>query len=317
MSTKTLVLGDLHHHVGHADLILAAEAPWTRAVFLGDFFDDFTDGPEHARATARWLERRMADPRLVFLWGNHDLPYAFPLNAALWCPGFTRAKQEAVAEVLTPAHWERFRLCHREGPWLLSHAGFHPSVCPGLGRGPGGQTTVERACVAALDAIRDSPVWPIRGRPLPALLAWGRDRGGDVPVSGLTWLDWSRLVPVPGVHQIVGHTPDAHAALRARHGPAGTSFNFCLDHGHGRTYAVLAPDGTATFKELLPGGGGQTRVLDVVCPGRAAPAALTKAADAAATAAAAVTDGVEEADDRTEWEIWHERHRHRTPDASH
>lgn len=302
---KTLVLGDLHHHVGHADAILSAEEPWGRAVFLGDFFDDFGDGPAHARATARWLERRMADPRCVFLFGNHDLPYAFPLNAALWCPGFTRPKQEAVAEVLTPGHWEKFRPCYFEGPWLLSHAGFAPSVYPGLGPGPDGAAAVERAGVAALAALRASPAWPPRGRPLPALLAWGRDRGGDAAVSGCTWLDWSRLVPSAGVHQIVGHTPDPHTALRSRHAPARgeglpPSLNFCLDHGNGRTYALIGPDGGATFKELLPGG--KTAVLDEARPDR--PAALVHGNAATARPG-------EEEDDHAEWEIWLARNRHR------
>lgn len=244
--------------------ILAAEEPWTRAVFLGDFFDDFGDGPAEARATARWLGDRMQDPRLVFLWGNHDLSYAFPQNAALWCPGFTPRKQAAIAEVLSPAHWNRLKLCHFEGPWLLSHAGFHPAACPGLG--PGGRAAVERTCAQALSTLTASPAWPIRGRPLPTLMAWGRDRGGDAPAGGCTWLDWSRLLPIAGLHQIVGHTPGARGMLRHGHHPDGSSLNFCLDDNSTRLCAVLAADGSATFKEVLADG--RNVLLDQVARAR-------------------------------------------------
>ena len=263
-ASKVLVIADVHHRTAVAEAILAAEEPFTRAVFLGDLFDDFGDGPAEARATARWLKAKLAeDPRLVFLWGNHDLAYAFPGNPALWCPGFSRPKAAAIAEVLGPEHWERFALCRFEGPWLLSHAGFHPGVCPELRADRSGRAALERACKEALRAVA-SP-WRRRDDPLPELLAWGRDRGGKAPVGGVTWLDWSRLEPVPGVHQIVGHTP-AREPLRHRHATDGTSsLNFCLDDNTTATYALLLPDGTATFRHWL--GLGQTPYpLEVVRP---------------------------------------------------
>lgn len=260
---KVLVIADVHHRTAVADAILAAEEPFSRAVFLGDLFDDFGDRPAEALATARWLKARLTDPRLIFLRGNHDLPYAFPGNAALWCPGFSRSKAAATAEVLGPEHWERFTLCHFEGPWLLSHAGFHPSMLPGLG--PNWQKSVETDAAATLQALA-SP-WRRHGEePPPALLAWGRDRGGEAAVGGVTWLDWSRLEPIAGVHQIVGHTP-AREALRQRHAADGaSSLNFCLDDNTTGTYAVLHPDGSAEFKGWTGSAGCEPCLLDWANP---------------------------------------------------
>ena len=44
------------------------------------------------------------------------------------------------------------------------------------------------------------------------LLACGAGRGGRELVGGITWLDWwCEFTPVPGLNQIVGHTPGVMA----------------------------------------------------------------------------------------------------------
>ena len=47
-------------------------------------------------------------------------------------------------------------------------------------------------------------------------------------------MDWDELVPIPGLNQLVGHTPDK--SVRHRNTP--TSRNICLDTNL-RNYAVF------------------------------------------------------------------------------
>ncbi len=54
-------------------------------VFIGDYFDSFIyDHPDHVRRTAVWLKQGIHRPDRVYLFGNHDLPYAHPHLAI--CP---------------------------------------------------------------------------------------------------------------------------------------------------------------------------------------------------------------------------------------
>ena len=106
---KTLIIPDLHNHIEHAEYWLATQH-YDRVVFLGDFFDDFGDGPVDAKRTAAWVRTRIAETEDLFLRRNHDGSYMFPENPQLYCPGFTVAKAKAVRKVLGPEHWRRFRL---------------------------------------------------------------------------------------------------------------------------------------------------------------------------------------------------------------
>ena len=224
---RTLVIADLHHHIETADAILADEA-WDRAVFLGDYFDDFDDSPHDAIATALWVKERLADPRCTLLFGNHDLPYAWPGNPHLERPGFTEEKALAVRGILSRAeHWSQLRVFTHVGPWLASHAGFSRGLLPEeVLRDP---TALEARCATALATVAAGEVDP--------LFLAGRDRGGRQPVGGVTWCDIRRFQPTAGIHQLVGHTPDQRRSLRAVETTG--SLNFCLDHRNGHAYALV------------------------------------------------------------------------------
>jgi hypothetical protein len=62
----------------------------------------------------------------------------------------------------------------------------------------------------------------------------GASRSGDQRIGGINWMDWDELVPIPGLNQLVGHTPDK--SVRHRNTP--TSRNICLDTNL-RNYAVF------------------------------------------------------------------------------
>ena len=66
------------------------------------------------------------------------------------------------------------------------------------------------------------------------LLGRGVSRSGDQRIGGICWMDWDELVPIPGLNQLVGHTPDKSV----RHKNTTTSRNICLDTNL-RNYAVF------------------------------------------------------------------------------
>ena len=52
--SKILVIGDIHQHHQTAELYLKKwDGP---VIFMGDYFDQFYDNPEHSIATAEWLK---------------------------------------------------------------------------------------------------------------------------------------------------------------------------------------------------------------------------------------------------------------------
>jgi hypothetical protein len=218
---RALIIPDLHHHTENAEYWLRSQS-YDRVIFLGDFFDDFGDDANDARQTAFWLRNRMDSTDDIMLLGNHDAAYMFPHLDALYCPGFTRAKARAIHEVLQPKHWQRFKLAHDEQGWLVSHAGIHPSW-------------MKLPTVTGIVALSEEAMEKAGRGVVDPLLGAGFDRGGAQPVGGPLWVDWSSLVPIPGVNQIVGHTPGT--AVREKHGHE--SDNYCLDVRNGAAVALL------------------------------------------------------------------------------
>ena len=75
------------------------------------------------------------------------------------------------------------------------------------------------------------------------LLGCGPVRMGNEPVGGLTWLDFNHeFEDTLPVKQICGHTGGKTVRRKGR--------SYCID-GHQSSYALIARDGTATFKSLV------------------------------------------------------------------
>ena len=221
---RTLIIPDLHNQTQNADHWLQSQQ-YDRVVFLGDYFDNFGDSALEARQTALWLRERMEASNDVFLLGNHDASYLFPDSPELECPGFTRAKSRAIHEMLGPRHWTRLVLAHVEQGWLVSHAGFHPVWMK--------DPTVEKILARCRKAMRLAAK-----RSIDPILGAGEDRGGMQLFGGPLWMDFGSLVPIPGINQIVGHTPGRE--VRENHGPG--SRNYCLDVKNGSVAAILSDE---------------------------------------------------------------------------
>jgi hypothetical protein len=218
---RTLIIPDLHHRTDNAEHWLATQR-YDRVVFLGDYFDNFGDDVNDARRTAMWLRDRIEKTDDIFLLGNHDVSYMFPSDPQLYCPGFTPAKARGIGEILRPEHWQRLRLAHAEQGRLMSHAGFHPVWI----KEPTVQWILQR-CEQAMQKATRHVVDPILGA--------GEDRGGLQRFGGPLWMDWDNLMPIPGINQVVGHTPGDYVRERIK----PKSRNYCLDVGNASVAAIL------------------------------------------------------------------------------
>lgn len=199
---KTLVIADIHNRIQWIEDALPKlkeKYNYDEVVFLGDYFDSFHDNHWMAMNTAHWLKKSLAHPDRIHLLGNHDMPYRFPQNDSLWCPGFTPLKCKSVAQILTTADWDLTRPAYTSNGWLFSHAGFSPDLCTHPVNGS--LSTIELVAEAAkgIEILRGGLHHPLF---LPGA------RMEEPVMGGITWMDWDEeAVVYPGVKQLVGHTP--------------------------------------------------------------------------------------------------------------
>lgn len=204
---RRIVIPDIHEYSDRVVGILAHER-YDEAIFLGDWVDRFPTQPGNLTLTLDLLLALLRDPKNVFIYGNHDMPYAFPSVPQLGCSGHQWKHAEEIQMVLGgKLAKERFKLYYEADGYLFSHAGL--ADCYAI---PEWRDTVDIA-MSRLD----------KGE-MHFLVSAGVARGGVVPKGGLTWLDWDReFQPVEGYKQVVGHSK---GTLPRRKGP-----NYCIDTG--------------------------------------------------------------------------------------
>ncbi|MDN3505756.1 MAG: metallophosphoesterase [Simkaniaceae bacterium] len=202
---KTLVIADLHNKVHWVEECIEAEKP-DLVVFLGDYFDSFDETLESTIQTAEWLKQSLDKPKRVHLMGNHDMPYRYPSNSHLYCPGFTHEKSHLINDLLDhQSSWEKLKSFHFIDGWLLSHAGIHQKLLhPILGFDLEQlRRDEEEAFLRCASGI---------GTPM---FGCGRSRGGSYLCGGITWQDFDiDFVPMQEVNQIVGHTPHPQVCVK-------------------------------------------------------------------------------------------------------
>ena len=247
MPERTLIIPDLHQRV-HI-LREALETPdWSRAVVLGDLFDDFQPTISSGDMAGQVMDvKQKYGEDVLFLVGNHDLPYYFaapicrrhqsPHLARLiyGCSGYSNNKAEEISKVLDDDFIYSCRLLAYRNGFLLSHGGVLPqdlSPAPGLSDGDVLYNLTEEA----FNLWRDFRNPTSSRHPFFRV---GTSRGGPASTGGLLWCDWNvdffDGLPWP---QIVGHTMDRHVRRNNR--------SFCLDTGiH---WAILSDDSMEIYE---------------------------------------------------------------------
>ena len=196
---KTLIVPDVHERIGTLRRILANLAgPDTPVVFLGDWFDSFDGVASSMAETIGWLNDNTCNPLFTFLWGNHDLHYAYQMDG-LRCSWYSGERDRMIRAA--GVDFGRFQFSVVVDGWLCTHAGVHPSLLPALRPGRDAARLHEQILAATAHP------WVT----VPPILQAGYTRGGRQPVGGITWLDWeAEFEPIPGIFQIVGHSEGDH-----------------------------------------------------------------------------------------------------------
>jgi hypothetical protein len=229
---KILAIGDIHQapNLEQIEATIARENP-DRVVFVGDYFDQWHDHPDHAVRTARWLKQSLADPKRIHLLGNHDLHYLWPEAA---CSGFTWEKHRFIQHVLMPSDLDRLDLFHYEDGWLFTHAGLSRAYAP---------TEKDIFTPIQILALEVNEAWHSLWKRQPHWI-WntGENSSEKGSVGGLLWCRVGRdFVPVLGLNQVLGHTPQKQPLLIE----AKNSRNWCID-----TSAITGP----TFALVIEAG---------------------------------------------------------------
>lgn len=198
---KTIIIPDIHNNVLIANTILD-RYPNDPVVFLGDYFDDFHDTKWMAQEVAAWVKPQLNDQRKTWLFGNHDLPYAYPQVNGLMCSGFSWDKCGAINQVLDENDWKMFKFSHFVEGWVLTHAGISSKL-----------TLPEDEEITR--SLRRGDLHPI--------LNAGKGRGGWARCGGITWCDFNREFKPNPLYpkQIFGHTQG--------HEPRSVGDNWCID----------------------------------------------------------------------------------------
>jgi len=181
---RTLIIPDVHEQYSELLALTPKMESADRVVLLGDFWDTFfPDGKQGLITT--WLLGVLWHDKYDVLWGNHDCHYAFD-NAQFLCSGYSRDTKALLKKEMPEEAWRRFKISTKVGPFVVSHAGWHPKTL-----------YLNESVDIALDkAFKGGfhPLWQA-----------GRAVGGSAEFGGPTWLRWWELKDV-GFPQIVGHT---------------------------------------------------------------------------------------------------------------
>lgn len=236
---RELVIPDIHtkHRVAQR---LLESSQYDLATLLGDYFDDFGDTPEDNYATAQWLTS--LPDRVTLLMGNHDIHYRYPDQA---CSGFTVEKAKAITDAMDKKTWDRMRVFHRVDDWLLSHAGFHPSLLK--------DADLEAQQIAFFDHMNSDRGWKM-SKDMHASHPWlavSYIRGGNQQIGGPFWQDWRQAKIATNVKQLFGHTP--HFAPRehlADNAATDTGRIHCIDT-HLQHYAIIEDGNLTIYKTPL------------------------------------------------------------------
>jgi len=259
--SKILILPDIHLRHEIAEKIIQSTQP-DQIIFLGDYFDDFDDTSEMVINTSHWLSYSIKQKNRIHICGNHDHQYWFKDNKNIRCSGYEQYKSIIINDIITKKDWEKLHFFYiMDNTWLLSHGGIHPGW---LFQSKFKMNEIYEYSLKNLERklINDSKAALIKFNKndmhwfaMPGFSRCYESRF----YGGLMWNDWNdEFMPIRGIHQIAGHTPNHELTWKIIEEEGGTtsktlpldgvinptltdknSYNICLDSRPGSKYYAI------------------------------------------------------------------------------
>jgi hypothetical protein len=210
---KVLVVSDIHgrHETlrNAFDKFLSGGAD--KILLLGDLADSYTRSNEDIMRCYKMAfdMKELLGDKVILLLGNHELHYMYPLDGYM-CSGY-RPDLAAQLEHYIQDHRKHYLVAYQVKNYLFTHAGVqkkwlakYESRLIKYAELIGKDISHKEDLADILNAVNESgDRW--------ILHEIGTKRGGlRYDYGGPTWCDRDELMsygPVPGYHQIVGHTP--------------------------------------------------------------------------------------------------------------
>jgi predicted MPP superfamily phosphohydrolase len=234
---KTLAIPDIHTFYPKAQRIIEKfYADVDKIILLGDYFDQWDDTVDANCEMAKWILKKLADPKMVCLMGNHEMGYRFPTISNAKCSGWSRSKSEEIKEILKKEDWDKLPFFYFHNKYCFSHAGIDSSwACH----------PINGFSEKYLSSLVEEGIEKMKAGEDPEVFAPGQSRGGWAKVGGIIWNDFNRdFKPIEMVNQVFGHTP----APKPRNISWVSSDNWCLDCNKDKSYHLnyvgLITDGT-------------------------------------------------------------------------
>lgn len=212
-----ITIGDLHGSPAWKDVSFA---DWDRMVFVGDYVDSFEYDDQHILENLREVIRlKETHPgKVVLLWGNHDLSYLFLSKQGHGCSGFRTGMAQHLHDLFSENR-DLFLTAWQTGKYIWTHAGIVREWY---------EKFIEKKVTG--DATLSDTLNRLFREYDPLLFHVGPLRGGCHSHGGVFWADIRETLhdPLPGYHQVFGHTKTGNGVLSYISGDKTTSVT-CTD----------------------------------------------------------------------------------------
>jgi hypothetical protein len=123
MRNSWIAIGDIHGRTDWKQIVEIELHKVDRIIFVGDYFDSFTipmlDQIKNFNEIVKFA--REYPDKVVLLIGNHDYHY---LSMGETYSGFNPTYAMGIEHDYLRPNLDLFKICHTEGEFLFSHAGF-------------------------------------------------------------------------------------------------------------------------------------------------------------------------------------------------
>lgn len=215
---KHLFVGDIH---GKVEIVRAALEYDGQVIFLGDFIDSFDRSVDEHRECYELVLNAIEAGKAQSVYGNHELSYLMPMRHK--CSGWDLARECVIRD-----YKDRIQKLFKPTIYikdlnvLVTHAGVTRTLWQYLDLTP---ENCEERLTEEFQSESSSihNICPMRG--------------GHALFGGIFWCDSRVIQVVPGIHQVVGHTPQKQITTIPH-----MSFIDCLDKS--RMGLEILADGT-------------------------------------------------------------------------